>query len=321
MTRIFLFFIFMLAVPVTLAQKRLSRIDSIQDEKAAEALIHSFGENYEKLKVKKIQDYDSKNGGSESCRKIADSLKITQSYYKADFDHNGLTDILIITQGSYSEFYIFIVMDYGKKNLKIKKLTRGWSSTCSFPKIINNAMIRYYYTQYPKMYTNEKVSFKNKDLLYKYDDFIEYNPHPVSYNIEKIEYYTTGCYGSCPIFTLSVNQDKTAYFKAKRYNKPTRDAEEITGDFKTRIDRKSYNEIISLLNYIDFPNLKDEYDVNWTDDQTSYLTITYNNGKKKAIRDYGMIGTYGLDRLYELFFQLRFNQKWLTDPKAEKSTE
>ena len=39
-------------------------------------------------------------------------------------------------------------------------------------------------------------------------------------------------------------------------------------------------------------------------------TVTYDNGKVKSIRDYGLLGTYGLDRVYQLLFELRENQKW-----------
>ena len=50
--------------------------------------------------------------------------------------------------------------------------------------------------------------------------------------------------------------------------------------------------------------------MNWTDDQASTLTLTYNNGLVKTIEDYGMIGNYGLILLYNKLQALRFNQDW-----------
>ena len=47
-----------------------------------------------------------------------------------------------------------------------------------------------------------------------------------------------------------------------------------------------------------------------TDGQTCGLKITYDNGKTKIIHDYGLIGTFGLDRTYEMLFNLRKNQTW-----------
>ena len=85
---------------------------------------------------------------------------------------------------------------------------------------------------------------------------------------------------------------------------------EVESFIKSIDKEKDYSKIVELLNYIDFPNLKDNYAVNLTDDQTCTLTIIYNNGKVKKIEDYGLIGTFGLDRFYSLMFELRFNQEW-----------
>ena len=57
-------------------------------------------------------------------------------------------------------------------------------------------------------------------------------------------------------------------------------------------------------------NVKEKYAVNWSDDQTSILTITYDGGKTKTIKDYGLVGTFGLNRVYDLIFKLRDNQQW-----------
>ena len=65
-----------------------------------------------------------------------------------------------------------------------------------------------------------------------------------------------------------------------------------------------------MLNYIYFETLQDNFAVTWTDDQTATLKITYDSGKVKSISDYGLIGTYGLDRVYQLLYELRENQKW-----------
>lgn len=109
---------------------------------------------------------------------------------------------------------------------------------------------------------------------------------------------------------MSVLGDKSATFKAESYNRRVGNSREIKGVFHTTISDTAFFDIINLLDYIDFPNLEDNYSVGRTDDQTSVLTVTYNNGKVKTIRDYGLVGTFGLDRLYHLFFNLRYNQNW-----------
>lgn len=125
--------------------------------------------------------------------KTADLLKINKAFYKADFDHNGLTDIMIIGT-YYDNFYIFIAMDNGGNNFELKYLTTKYEETCLFPKIIDNNIIRYYYKWYPNRLTGGKSKLKYKDLVFKYNDFIEYNKDPQSHHIEKIEYNTTSCY-------------------------------------------------------------------------------------------------------------------------------
>ena len=47
-----------------------------------------------------------------------------------------------------------------------------------------------------------------------------------------------------------------------------------------------------------------------TDRPSCNLTITYNQGKKKTIHDYGKKGTFGLQKLYKMISRLRTNQNW-----------
>jgi len=87
-------------------------------------------------------------------------------------------------------------------------------------------------------------------------------------------------------------------------------SEELKGIFTAAIDSAKYQELIELLNYVDFENLTTNYAVSWTDDQSCTLRITYDGGKTKIINDYGLIGTFGLDKVYQLLFSLRETQKW-----------
>lgn len=297
-------------VQLSFGQKIASRIDTLNSIHAIEKLIHAFDKDYKRFLLMPITDPKiNRYGQDEFCRSTADSLGITQSFYKADFDQNGYTDLLAI--GRYYEFTIFIIMNYGDDSLKLNRLTRRAFQRCTFPKIINDTIIRYYYVPEPRWHPGDTIpALQFSDLIYKYGDFIEYNAQPKDYGIEKIEFQTTLCYGLCPKFSVSINKDQSATFNAQMYNLETMNSKEIKGTFSTIIKDSDFSQLVNLLNYIDFPNLKDNYEVSWTDSQTCTLTVTYSNGKVKQIKDYGLIGTYGLDRLYELFFKLRFNQEW-----------
>jgi hypothetical protein len=67
--------------------------------------------------------------------------------------------------------------------------------------------------------------------------------------------------------------------------------------------------LIAILQYIQLDRLDNNYAVNWTDDQTAFIEISYNN-KTKVISDYGEIGTFGLSSLYAKFFNWRKSIQW-----------
>jgi hypothetical protein len=276
------------------------KIDDIQNVHQIELLLKSIDKDYSNFKIT-----DLSASSDEDCKRIYDSLHI-QQYSKSDFDKNGYTDLLVI--GERYNQSIVCILGYGENKFTINRLTRRSFQDCSFPIVTtenHENFIDYYYfkpTENWREYDTSKT-LQSKKLTYKFGDFIEYNLNPKKYSIKKIEYETTMCFGTCPVFNLTINADHSARYEAVKYNKHN-------GKFKGTIDDKSFQELTELLNYIDFPGLKDNYSVRWTDDQTFTLKITYNNGLKKVITDYGKLGTFGLERVYNILFSLRESQKW-----------
>ncbi|MEN8121444.1 MAG: DUF6438 domain-containing protein [Bacteroidota bacterium] len=158
--------------------------------------------------------------------------------------------------------------------------------------------------------TATKLNIEKETLFCWSGDFIEFKKKQNMYNIEKIKYQTTRCFGTCPQFYLEIDKLKNATLDAKYHNRKDKKGKEIKGKYNAIIKDKDYDEIVKLLNDINFPNLNDNYAVAAKDYPTCFLTITYNNGKVKKIRDYGLNGTSGLKKLYNLMFELRFNQEW-----------
>lgn len=280
--------------------KHRNKIDDLENAKQIQALLKSIDKHYSDFKIIDTSAYTDK-----VCKFFFDSLKI-KTFTKADFDNNGYTDILVV--GQWSDPSIVCIFDKGENNFSINRLTRRSFQDCSFPVVNTNgtqAFIDYYYFKQPENWREYDTSriLQSKKLIYKFGDFIEYNDSPKNYNIQKIEYKTTMCFGTCPVFNLTIYSDRSTKYEALKFNNPN-------GVFNGTIDTKTYSELVELLNYIDFPILKDNYSVNWTDDQTCTLKITYDNGETKTITDYGKIGTYGLDRAYDILFSLRQNQKW-----------
>jgi len=293
---------------------KYSNIYSLQTEADVENYIQQKEIFYSDFELKTIEEFDRGFFLDSISKLIAKELKIDKSFYKADFDYNGYTDLLFIgdsntcsgAKGSCS-FDCYVLMNYSNDSIRIYNLVKGYSNYSIVPVIRKTKG-----STFLEIHTPEKRNSIDT-LVYMFNNFIEYNNNPRKHIIQSIEFSAGPCYGFCPIFTLNINDKREAIFIAEAYNFSTKLGsykEEGEGKFKTVIDFDKYNQIIDLLNYLDFKNLKNEYSVNWTDDASVTLKIVYDNGKEKVINDYGLIGTYGLQYLYSLFFDLRFNQNW-----------
>lgn len=157
----------------------------------------------------------------------------------------------------------------------------------------------------PRTETKYFETFYTDTLIYKFGGFVELNSFEnTTPEIKSIYFETTPCFGSCPIFSLNIFKDGESFYL--RHD----NLEEKEANFKAKISPADFKQIIDLLKYINVMNLEGNYSVNATDMQTSKLTVYYANGSTKEINDYGLQGTLGLVRLYDLFFALRLIQKW-----------
>lgn len=268
-----------------------NKIDDIKSAAEIERLIDSIDKKrFELFTVNELLKFEK-----QYCEELANTVQ-AKAWTKADFDNNGYTDLLVIRKNQNHS--VVVILDTGKNNFVVKSLTPELFQDCTFPVVQykeEQPVIAYYSMGMPPL---------AKTLIYRFGDFIELNNSPKIYKIEKIEYRTSGCFGVCPSFGLTINLNRNAIYKPIYFNKKKK------GTFKGKIENSRLNELINLLNYIDFPSLKDDYYVTWTDDQTSFLTVTYDGGKVKNIKDYGLIGTFGLKRAYEILFDFRENQTW-----------
>lgn len=336
-------------IPYKKAELTQSKIDSllykVQVEDFVRKLKYPALKNYElnksitkhnllkEFKLKPINEFDrdSRFDIDSFTKIIADSLNISKSFYKADFDNNGLTDLLIIGDnqcvsggnGSY-DFSIFSFMNFGKDSIIPINLIKTEDYSSFVPKITNNRNEpilqihlpgRYHWFDKFKISKDQRV-----ELVYKFGTFIEFNASPKKYKIEKIELFNEHCHWKCSVFDLIINNEQHAIFNAKEGNAinenshgPEYNSEDnidIKGIFKATIKKKNYDQLINLLNYIDFPNMENSYSDGRMHSRNCTLKITYDSGKIKNIKDYGMSGTYGLRKAYDILFDLRFNQDW-----------
>ncbi|KQT18091.1 hypothetical protein ASG31_04985 [Chryseobacterium sp. Leaf404] len=328
--RIFFFpaFLFVISCVEKSKPLHITEIDELQSEKDVQVFIRKIDSAYKNYEVKKIADFTTKDIVFFENKKLATKLNVSESFYKTDFDNNGYTDLLILgdnhtcfeSANQSCSYTPIALMNFGNNNYEIVGLTQGFNDIIT-PKIkkINSKNLLQIYKPVVKDW-EQRIFEKEPSvqiLEFKFDEFIEYNSNDKNYiPIKNIEFSTSGCFGTCPVFQMTIDQNRNATFIAEHFNF-TDDmenwSENIEGKFHTVIDKKNYDKLISTLQYIDFPSLKDRYSVNWTDDQTVNLKITYSDNKVKTIDDYGAIGTYGLKSVYDQLYKLRKNQKWIKD--------
>jgi len=304
-----------------------SEIDQLKSSEDVQSLIRKTNSTFEKYKVKRIKDFNREDFLCKENIALADQLDVSQSFYKTDFDNNGFTDLLVIGDkhnclGMNNESCSYspvVLLNFGNRKYALKDISQGFDDYY-VPKIkkVNNKNLLEIYKPVVKDW--EKKTFGEplkQTLVFKEGEFVEYNSNDKNYiPVQKIEFSTSGCYGTCPVFQLSIDQNRNAHFIAEHFNFSENTeswSENIEGKFHAVIDEKQYENLIGTLQYIDFPNLEDNYAVDWTDDQTVTLKITYAGNKVKVIQDYGAQGTYGLKSIYKKLFELRKNQKWKKD--------
>ncbi|MES3019671.1 MAG: DUF6438 domain-containing protein [Bacteroidota bacterium] len=277
-------------------RKFSNKIDSISQAPEVEALIMSIDKNYKSFRVNTDLKFEE-----DYCLKLADITKFN-AITKADIDNNGHTDMLVIGNlGDYT--MILTIMDSGYNKFHINRITRREFQECSLARIVTEKKKTFvehiYFKPQYGLIPDTTLIVESKKLIYKFDDFVEYNDKVKRYRIEKIEYQVEGCTeGMCPKFSLEITPDLTIKFKAGDYGLSR-------GDLEGRLSKSDYSKLISVLNYTDFPDLQNKYKVNLFHGTSVTLKITYENGKVKTIHDYGLLGTFGLNKVYQILDALK----------------
>lgn len=97
----------------------------------------------------------------------------------------------------------------------------------------------------------------------------------------------TECYGSCPVYKLTIRGDGSVVYEGKKFVR-------TTGTKKTKIDQKTLDTLIESFSAINYVNLDDSYtsihnpdgtESIVTDLPTTYTSFTLN-GNRKAVTDY-----------------------------------
>ncbi len=122
---------------------------------------------------------------------------------------------------------------------------------------------------------------------------------------ESIVLERTPCYGSCPVFTVTLHRSGKAELHVVR-NLPK------TGDFVGEIDALSFGRLCYALDQFHFQDFKDRYqpELMWTDDTTCIVTAHLGGDKVKKVSEYGSVGPIELWTIQQLIDGLRERIQW-----------
>jgi hypothetical protein len=128
--------------------------------------------------------------------------------------------------------------------------------------------------------------------------------------ITKIVLERTACFGTCPVYTLTVNSSGVVEFVGTNHVK-------ATGPQTGRISPQSFAQLVKKIDEIDFFNLRARYDGKNPDGSGSTVTdlptrkTTVTRGDQtKTVEDY-FRGPPGLIELELLIDELAKSSKWI----------
>jgi len=114
----------------------------------------------------------------------------------------------------------------------------------------------------------------------------------------------TACYGSCPVYTIHIYDNRTVSLNAEKFLP-------LQGNYKTRLKEKDYEKLLNLFETTIY-DFKDEYKSQISDMPTVYLTFNYNNRQKQIMDYYGAPAE--LKQIEQEVFSLINTLKWKKAP-------
>ena len=270
--------------------------------------------------AKSIYPKFAKNGSGNMKIKTTDSIAEdlycngffkawnVKNWEKIDINNDGNTD-LIFQAYWLNEYSPYAIVYNGKNNFKLFSFSTNAYNVCELIKPIKiedrNELMIYH----SKSFANNELRNIPRitivdTLTYKFGSFIEINHNKeIKYDVESIEIKTSPCFGGCPSYDLKINKKGIAEYNGKSFT-------DYKGKSVKKIPQKKFKKIVRLLEYIRINDLDNEYDVDWTDSQTSYLKILFSDGSVKEVRDYGMQGSFGLTTVYANLLTIVNETNW-----------
>lgn len=111
--------------------------------------------------------------------------------------------------------------------------------------------------------------------------------------ISEISLERTGCFGTCPVYKITLRKDGTATYVGNSYARRR-------GTFDGKLEY-GFEKLAELIYRQGFSNLENTYDSPFTDLDTAIVTVI-KDGKVKTVSDYGSaapVELWGIERLID----------------------
>ena len=304
--RILISTILVLVCLSSFSQTLSSQIDKLQSIKEVERFYFEQDLlDYSKVYAIGKENIDSICKHSSTFLALRDSLGIQEDFIKHDFDGNGHTDLLFSYNWNLydDKFWNYAVAQFSYESDSSKRfnIIPGPYLDCLIPDMKSDSLIDIYYIIKESGRLSKSLKVRKHVFIYKFDAFIEYNPSPKSYEIEKIE-LGVRYYGKSQISNK---------LKAKRSLRKFEGNRLVRVKDKASIPLKNFQELCRLLSYADFENLEDDYLNMYATGDTYYeLKILYNGGQEKSIVFNDNIGPASLHLIRQKIGDLLSKLDW-----------
>jgi len=119
---------------------------------------------------------------------------------------------------------------------------------------------------------------------------------------ESISLERTPCFGSCPVYRVTLHRSGRAEFEAKAFLPKI-------GAFTGQVDLPTFARLCYALDNSRFNNFQEKYRANLTDDTACIITVSTGKSRK-TVTDYGAIGPIQLWTIEELIDGVRERIVW-----------
>jgi len=119
---------------------------------------------------------------------------------------------------------------------------------------------------------------------------------------DRIDLERTGCFGTCPIYRVSLFRGGRAELHGVRYM-------ERIGDFEGKVNVFDYGKLCYLLKRLGFDQLPLRFTADWTDSPT-YIVTAVAGDSTKAVSDYSGVGPIELWAVQEAIDAVRQRIEW-----------